>query len=242
MKSYRITDDSVNLPLAGQVAVVTGASGQLGPIWCDELKAMGAEVYGMDLPDCDVSQKDQVTASAVRCCQEVGIPDILVLNAAIDNPPGSKASFFGNLEQILAVNLTGACNVVDAFLSAMVENGGGVIVGVTSIMGFIGADQRNYTEGFEKPVGYNLSKAGLAQFARSLTTQYGKDGIRACCIGFGPYDGGKLDKAFLEKFLQNVPLGRPVSETSVRAALRFAVTCPEFAGQTLMVEGGYLSL
>jgi len=203
---------------------------------------MGCDVYGMDLPECDVSQKDQVTAAAVHCCKQMGIPDIIVLNAAIDNPPGSKASFFGNLERILAVNLTGACNVVDAFLSAMIEKGGGVIVGITSIMGFIGADQRNYPGGWEKPVGYNLSKAGLVQLARSLTTQYGGKGIRACCIGFGPFDGGKLDNVFLDKFLKNVPLGRPVSEASVRAALRFAVTCPEFAGQTALIDGGYCAL
>jgi NAD(P)-dependent dehydrogenase (short-subunit alcohol dehydrogenase family) len=87
-----------------------------------------------------------------------------------------------------------------------------------------------------------LSKAGLEQYMRSLTVQYGRFGIRACCIGFGCYDSGKLDPVFLEKYLKNVPLGRPVSRQSAKAALRFAVECPEFAGQTLMVEGGYLSL
>ena len=123
----------------------------------------------------------------------------------------------------------------------MIKAGGGVIVGITSIQGFVGADHRNYEGSFEKPVGYNLSKAALMQYARSLTVQYGRYGIRACCIGFGPFDGGKLDPVFLGKFLKNVPLGRPVSRESVKAALTFAVTCPEFAGQTALIDGGFTS-
>ena len=224
-----------------KLAVVTGASGQLGPIWSETLIDMGYEVFGIDLPKYDVSRKIDVMAARHVCFSGLGVPSVLVLNAAIDNPPGSEATFHGNAERILSVNLLGAVNTVEAFLPLMIENGGGVIIGITSIMSFIGADWRNYPEGFEKPVAYNLSKAALVQYARSLTVQYGRNGIRACCIGFGPFDGGKLDKVFLKKFLKNVPVGRPVSEASVRAALTFAVQCPEFAGQTLMVEGGYLS-
>jgi NAD(P)-dependent dehydrogenase (short-subunit alcohol dehydrogenase family) len=203
---------------------------------------MGFFVYGIDLPRSDITNRNQIANRKRECLERYGPPEVIVLNAAIDNPPGSEASFHGNLERIIDVNLIGACNVVESFLHPMIENGGGVIVGISSIMGHVGADWRNYPPGWEKPVGYNLSKAALEQYARSLMVQYGRFDIRACCIGFGPYDGGKLDKEFIGKFLKNVPLGRPVSKESAKAALRFAVECPEFAGQTLMVEGGYLSL
>jgi NAD(P)-dependent dehydrogenase (short-subunit alcohol dehydrogenase family) len=199
---------------------------------------MGLDVFKIDLPEYDVSFTEDMAAAAYLCVKELGPPSVLVLNAAIDNPPGSKATFHGNLAKIIEVNLIGACNTVEAFLPDMID-AGGVIVGITSIQAFIGADWRNYEGDFEKPVGYNLSKAALIQYARSLTVQYGRYGIRACCIGFGPYDGGKLDPVFLNKFLKNVPMGRPVSRQSVKAALRFAVECPEFAGQTLLCDGGY---
>ena len=221
------------------LAVVTGGSGQLGPIWCETLREMGYRIFNIDLPQYDVSDRDRMQYAADRCLAVHGMPKVIVLNAAIDNPPGSEATFHGNLQRIIDVNLVGACNVAEAFLPAMIENGGGVIVGIVSIMGRVGADWRNYEGTFEKPVGYNLSKAALEQYARSLTTQYGRYGIRACCIGFGPYDGGKLSPEFLEKFLKNVPLGRPVSRESVKAALVFALTCPEFAGQTALIDGGY---
>lgn len=222
-----------------KVAVVTGASGQLGPIWCETLREMGYGVLEIDLPGYDVGIRTDVEHAAALAAAQMRIPSVLVLNAAIDNPPGSPATFHGNLERILQVNLVGACNVAEAFLPSMIANGGGTIVAIGSIQGFIGADWRNYEEGFEKPVGYNLSKAGLMQYVRSLTVQYGRHGIRACCIAFGPYDGGKLNRTFLGKFLKNVPLGRPISKQSIQAALRFAVECPEFAGQTVLVDGGY---
>lgn len=220
-----------------KTAIVTGTSGQLGPVWCETLKEMGFEIFGIDLPEYNISKAEHINGAKIDFGERTA--DVIVLNAAIDNPPGSKATFHGNLEKILKVNLIGACNVAEAFLPAMIKKGGGVIVGISSIQGRIGADWRNYEGDFEKPVGYNLSKAALEQYARSLTVQYGRFGIRACCIGFGPYDGGKLNPTFLGKFLKNVPLGRPVSRESLKAALRFAIECPEFAGQTAMIDGGY---
>lgn len=225
------------------IAVVTGPSGQLGPIWCETLKEMGYFIIGIDQPKYDVSNERQMEELVDDwVINSDCVPDVIVLNAAIDNPPGSPASFHGNLERILQVNLVGATNVAKSFLPHMVQRGKGVIIGITSIQGRIGADWRNYEEGWEKPVGYNLSKAGLEQYIRSVTVQYGRYGIRACCIGFGAYDGGKLDPVFLEKFLKNVPMGRPVSKESCKAALRFAIECPEFAGQTVMIDGGYTIL
>ena len=129
----------------------------------------------------------------------------------------------------------------EAFLPSMIEKGKGTIIAIGSIQGFIGADWRNYDEGFEKPVGYNLSKAALMQYVRSLTEQYDRFGIRACCIAFGPYDGGKIPQAFLDKFLRNVPTGHAVSRDDLKAALRFAVECESFAGQTVLVDGGYIA-
>lgn len=221
-----------------KTAIVTGASGNLGPVWCETLEEMGFDVYGLDLPDMDVSNKEDVRVWRDWTLHKA-VPSVLVLNAAIDNPPGSEATFFGNYERIIEVNQIGVKNVVEAFLPKMINAGGGVIIGITSIQARIGSDWRNYPDGFEKPCAYGQSKAAMEAFMRQLTVQYGRYGIRACCIGFGAYDSGKLDPVFLEKYLKNVPLGRPVSRQSAKAALKFAVECPEFAGQVALVDGGY---
>ena len=220
------------------VAVVTGGSGRVGPIWIDELEKMGYEVFDFDLPLRDVTDMDFVRRYMMDLAEEGYIPQVLVNNAAIDNPPGTNATFFGNLEKIINVNLIGAANMADAFIPGMKALGGGVIINIGSIMGNIGADWRNYDNNFEKPVAYNLSKAALIQLSRSITVQYGRYGIRSVTISFGPLDKGLPDN-FKEKFLKNVPLGRAISERSWRAALKFAIECPEFAGQQVLVDGGY---
>ena len=224
--------------LKNKKAIVTGGNnGLLGPIWVETLEQAGASVEIADLPEVDLKSLQQVKMFAENyLC--FGTPDIIVNNAAIDNPPGSQASFFGNFFNILDVNLVGAVRVCQQFLPGMVKNGQGVIVNIGSIQGYGGADWRNYPEGFEKPFGYNASKWGLRGLAKSLTTQYGRHGIRSVTISFGPYNGGKLKQEFLDKFLHNVPLNRTVSKESLQTTLLYACCCPELAGVDWRIDGG----
>lgn len=233
--------------LTGKTAVVTGGrNGNLGPIWCEALHEHGANVVVLDKPEYSVANK----ADVLRFKKDIEItPDIIVNNAAIDNPPGSDATMFGNFDEIMRVNIGGAVNMVEAFISDMVndsiartrlevKNPAGVIVNIGSIQGYGGADHRNYEGSFQKPFGYNASKWALRGLAKSITTQYGRYGIRSVTISFGPYDGGKLSKQFLDKFLHNVPLNRTISKESLQMTLLYACCCPELAGVDWRVDGG----
>src|SRR3990167_5908893 len=113
--------------LDGRVAVVTGGSGRLGPIWIETLESAGAKVRVLDLPAYDVSKLDQVYDFQQMLPTDPA-PTIVVNSAAIDNPPGTNASFFGNAERILDVNLLGAVNVTKVFMPGMIRTGGGVVV------------------------------------------------------------------------------------------------------------------
>lgn len=218
--------------LKGKTAIVTGGNnGLLGPIWSETLEQAGAKVYRYDLPKHNV-------LNTVLLPVDFCFPDILVNNAAIDNPPTSKASFFGNFREILEVNLTGAVNMCEAVIPQMIKNGGGVIVNIGSIQGYGGADFRNYEGDFEKPFAYNASKWGLRGLSKSITVQYGKYNIRAVTPSFGPYNGGKLEPVFLSKFLRNVPLNRTISKESLQMTLLYAVCCPELAGVDWRVDAG----
>lgn len=210
-------------------ALVTGGrNGLLGPIWVECLKEAGAEVDIFDLPENDV--KNPIFRNLDY--------DILINNAAVDNPPGSEASFFGNFDEIMSVNINGAVNMCREIIPGMIKRGGGVIVNIGSIMGYGGADWTNYEGAFEKPFGYNASKWALRGLAKSITTQYGRYNIRSVTISFGPYSGGKLERKFLLRFLRRVPLCKTISKESFKMTLLYACSCPELAGVDWRIDAG----
>lgn len=219
----------------GKLAIVTGGThGNLGPIWVETLKEEGMIVESFDLPECDVRDKN------IESYKTSQIPEVLVNNAAIDIPPGSPyGGFWGRIEDILDINLLGAARMSKFVIPLMIKQGGGLIINIGSILGNVAADWRNYPEGWDKPLGYNLSKAGLIQMARSITGQFGRYGIRAVTLAFGPYAPGIKDERFKAKFMENIPMQHMVEKESLQAALRFALHCPSFAGQQVLVDGGY---
>lgn len=159
-------------PLVERVAVVTGALGKLGPIWCEALLTAGASVAGVDLAGapvapafqslqdrngarlrlfradvCDRRSLDDVRG---RCHQDLGVPTILVNNAGIDQPPGPAQTF--RIEDIpddvfrgvLNVNLLGAFHAAQTFGPGMVAGGGGSIINIGSLYASVSPDARAY--------------------------------------------------------------------------------------------------
>ena len=118
--------------LEGRVAVVTGALGRLGPLWCRTLAGAGMTVVGLDArtgdaPDCaslevvDVTDVPGVREAAERIVATVGVPHVLVNNAGIDAPPDAAAStsLFEDISldafrRTVDVNLAGTFNVIQA--------------------------------------------------------------------------------------------------------------------------------
>lgn len=230
-------------------AVISGSRGNLGPIWENALSNAGARVYGFDW---DENRKEDIYNADVRRCgslayfvhaynqMEIDPPDIIINNAAIDVPPTHPdINFFTDVKNTIETNLMGAINLTSFFVKRMALKGSGLIINVGSIQGNVAADWRNYEPGFEKPVGYNVSKAGLIQLTRSIAVQYGRSGVRSVCLSFAAVDTGKFVDPFKSKFLNCLPSGRFISPESVEAALRFAITCPELTGTQVMVDSGY---
>src|SRR5215204_5880937 len=103
--------------LAGEVAVVTGALGRLGPIWIEALLDAGASVAALDRPGAhasdaftalieragsarlqlfegDVTDRRSIEAARDLVLERLGIPSVLVNNAGIDQPPDSATHRF----------------------------------------------------------------------------------------------------------------------------------------------------
>ena len=245
--------------------VLSGNKGNLGPIWQKILEDGRAQVFGFDLNKEHPWGINNVDVRSLKLLadfkneyykqikkqdpliHEFGPPDIIINNAAIDNPPTifnpmkpeTEIGFFSNALEIVDTNLIGAINLTSMFIDDMCRAGRGLIINIGSIQGNIAADTRNYEPGFSKPVGYNVSKAGLIQFTRSLAVQYGKYGIRSVCLAFSAVETGKFKEPFKSKFLNCLPLKKLISKASLEAALKFAVDCPELTGQQILVDSGY---
>ena len=158
--------------LSGRVAVVTGALGRLGPVWCEALLGAGASVVGLDLAAAtvpasfaglqaqagkrllllraDVRDRDTLASARTRCEAEVGPVDVLVNNAGIDQPPGPGNSY--RLEevpaevfsQVLEVNITGAFLTTQVFGAGMASRGRGSVINIGSLYASVSPDARYY--------------------------------------------------------------------------------------------------
>lgn len=158
--------------LAGRVAVVTGALGRLGPIWCDNLLGAGASVLALDLGTAaaspafaelqtqagdrllllraDVRDRAALTSARNRCETELGPADVLVNNAGIDQPPGPGVTYrldevpADTFNRVLEVNVTGAFLATQVFGAGMAGRGRGSVINIGSLYAGVSPDARYY--------------------------------------------------------------------------------------------------
>ena len=159
--------------LDGQVAVVTGACGKLGPIWIEALVDAGAQVAALDLPgasassalraleqrapdrverfDCDITDRRSIIDAAGTVDARIGPASILVNNAGVDQPPDSAGARsriedlpIDQFHRMIEVNLMGTFQVTQVFGSAMAQRGRGSIINIGSLYASVSPDQRFY--------------------------------------------------------------------------------------------------
>lgn len=158
--------------LAGSTAVVSGAGGNLGPVWVGALLDTGCTVIALDRPDAppsealsdlqvgaggrlvaasaDVRDRSAVENALDSALAGLPAPSVLVNNAGIDQPPGPATTYLTHeypsdlFGQTLAVNVIGLFNVCQAVGRMMIKAGRGSIVNIGSLYASVSPDPRNY--------------------------------------------------------------------------------------------------
>lgn len=160
------------LSLEGSVAVVTGALGNLGPVWVQALAGAGADVAGVDRSTegagaleervgsmgrrflfcgSDVTDRAGLEEARRRIDEELGATGVLVNSAGIDQPPSAAAETrriedvpADEFRETLDVNLVGAFQAMQVFGPGMVEARRGSIVNIGSLYASIAPDPSLY--------------------------------------------------------------------------------------------------
>lgn len=244
----------------GSVAIVTGAGGNLGPVWIRALADAGATVIGIDLQpgrvegavaieQADVRDRSAVQAITERVAREHGEPQILVNNAGVDQPPGAGTGArvedlpLDEFRGLLDVNVAGTFNVTQAVGSRMAGAGRGSIVNIGSLYAGIAPEPHFYSHlepAFLKPPGYGASKAAVVNLTRYFARLWGPAGVRVNALSPGGVAGGQ-DAEFVSKFAARVPLRRLAHRDELAGPLVFLASEQSryVTGHELLVDGGF---
>lgn len=176
-------------------------------------QALGARAEGHAL---DVTDRARVDAVVDEVLARHGRIDVLVNNAGITQDARLQKMTLEQFDRVIDVNLRGVFHCAQRVADAMVQQGSGVILNASSVVGIYG----NYGQ-----TNYAASKFGVIGFTKTWARELGPKGVRVNAVAPGfietPILGTIPDKVIAE-MQQRVPLrrlGRPEEIASVYAFL-----------------------
>jgi len=243
--------------LAGQVAIVTGASRGLGQYFAralanagadliltsrsrdslqtfeSEIKDLGRRAVSLELDVRDQASIERMAATAQRAFGHI---EILVNNAGCNVRKPALDVTWEDWNLILDTNLRGSFFVAQAIARQMISKGYGRIINVgsvTSVAGCAGLGP------------YGASRGGVRQLTMSLADDWGKHGITVNCLAPGWFktEQNKVlyeDSEWVEYLTDRIPLKRPGQPNDLDGAIVFLASESSryVTGQTLLVDGG----
>ena len=246
--------------LEGKVAIISGASGGMGAEEARLFAREGASVVIADIIDddgeavarqiedsggeatyihTDVTSAESWEATVQATLDKYGKVDILVNNAGISSGSHEDPLDIDGWTRIMDVNSTGVYLGTRAVIPAMREAGGGSIVNISSIMGFVGGEGGHPA--------YHASKGAVRIFTKATAVRYGPEGIRANSIhpGFMPPMRTSNFRSNDERqaLIDLTPLRRTGETIEVANGVLFLASdeASFVTGTELVIDGGFIA-
>ena len=246
--------------LPGKVAIITGGSHGMGAEEAKLFAREGAKVVIADVLEeegktleAEVKQsggeamvmRTDVTLEAdwqrlvETTVSRFGKLDILVNNAGLSSTSAADPMDTEGWHRIMEVNATGVFLGTKYAIPAMQQAGGGAIVNISSIMGFVGGESGHPA--------YHASKGAVRIFTKATAVKYGPDGIRANSVhpGFMPpmRSARPRDTADLQRLVDWTPLRRTGQPIEVAYGVLFLASdeASFITGTELVIDGGFIA-
>ena len=224
----------------GARVVVSDLSDDLGQALVDEIKQAGGEAHYIHL---DVRNEDEWASLVAESIDTFGPINILVNNAGLSSSFVQDDDDFEAWQRLMDVNLNGVYLGCRAVLPNMKANGGGSIVNISSISGYVGSAGGH--------PGYFASKGGVRIYTKAMAFKHGPAGIRVNSVHPGvmppmrtaAHFGAESISPNLQRMLDITPLKRRGETIDVAKAVLFMASddAAFITGTELIVDGGMLS-
>lgn len=182
----------------------------------------------------DMSDQASLSEVVKRVEKDCGPIDALINNAGIATDGVLATMQPTQIEQVIAVNLTGSLQLTRLAVRQMIVRSRGSIINISSIIGL---------RGYAGLAAYSATKAGLDGMTRGLARELGPRNIRVNSIAPGYLDTEMthgLGDAQRNQIVRRTPLGRLGTPDDVVGSVHFLLS-PEagfITGQVLVIDGG----
>jgi NAD(P)-dependent dehydrogenase (short-subunit alcohol dehydrogenase family) len=204
----------------------------------DKIAAAGGQARFQKL---DVVSESEWQAAIAATVTAFGRLDILVNNAGISGTFDPDTLSTSAWDRLMEVNAKGVFLGMKHGIAQMQKTGGGSIVNISSISGFVGQSAIH--------MAYNASKGAVRIMTKSAAVQYAKDGIRVNSVHPGMLppmrsSKGSADPSWRERMIKAVPLRREGRVEEVAYAVLFLASdeASYITGTEVVVDGGYLAV
>lgn len=220
----------------GASVLVNDMNGDHADAVVDEIRKAGGDA---EASVGDVTDRSWIEAS-IHAANALAPLRIAVNNAGIGGAAAPLGEYpVDSWDRVIAVNLSSIFLGMRAQLPAIVENGGGAIVNVASILGSVA---------FANSAAYVSAKHGLVGLTKNAAVEYASQGVRVNSVGPGfiktPLIDANLDEATQEFLVTKHPIGRLGESEEVAALVVFLASdaASFITGSYHLVDGGYTAV